>query len=230
MSEQLALGFGPRDEFNAAGFVASPCNADARAALENWQAWPGHALALIGPAGSGKTHLARIWQDRTGAVLIDSRRIGEVLDALDTETPVVVENADRAMDEDGLFHLINRAGQDTLPGLLLTGRAAPASWTVNTPDLRSRLAAMPVAELTEPDDALLRQVLQKLFRDRQSPVTPGLIDYLLPRMERSIDSARRLVATLDLVALGRRTPVTRAVVRQVLKDLSETGESDSLDE
>ena len=147
MSEQLALGFGPRDEFNAAGFVASPCNADARAALENWQAWPGHALALIGPAGSGKTHLARIWQDRTGAVLIDARRIGETLDALSPDAPVVVENADRGVDEDGLFHLINRAGQDTLPGLLLTGRTAPASWPVNTPDLRSRLAAMPVADI-----------------------------------------------------------------------------------
>lgn len=219
MSEQLALGFGPRDEFNAEGFVASPSNADARAALKAWQGWPGHAMTLVGPAGTGKTHLATIWRNAHGATSIDARRIGDALDDIEGGCPVLVENADRGLDEAGLFHLINRAGQDAIPGLLLTARRHPAGWDIETPDLISRLAAMPVVELSEPDDALLRQVMVKLFRDRQSPVTPGLIDYLLPRMERSVDSARRLVATLDLVALGRKTPVTRAVVRQVLQDM-----------
>lgn len=230
MTDQLALGFGPLDEFNPDGFIASPCNADARAALEAWQQWPGHVLMLVGPAGSGKSHLASIWRDRHGAVTIDARRIRAALDDVTGDAPVLVENVDRGVDEDGLFHLINRAAQGELPGLLLTARRHPAGWTVDTPDLRSRLTSMTVTELTEPDDALLRQVLQKLFRDRQSPVTPGLIDYLLPRMERSVDSARRLVATLDLVALGRGTPVTRNVVRHVLQEMAEADDSDSLDE
>lgn len=229
MNDQLALGFGPRDEFNADGFIASESNNDARSAMKAWHGWPGHVMALVGAAGTGKTHLASIWRDRTGAATIDARRISEALDGLAGDRPVLVENVDRGMDEPGLFHLINRAGQDAIPGLLLTARSAPSRWTVTTPDLTSRLAALPVVELGEPDDVLLRQVLDKLFRDRQSPVTPGLIDYLLPRMERSVDSARRLVATLDLVALGRKTPVTRTVVRQVLQELEdpESGESDA---
>lgn len=220
MNEQLALGFGPREDFTADGFIASPCNADARAAIDAWQGWPGQVMALVGAPGTGKTHLAAIWRERTGAAMLDARRLGEALESLAAGTPVLVENPDRGVDEDGLFHLINRAGQGNIPGVLLTARRPPAVWEVSVPDLRSRLAAMPMVELREPDDDLLRRVLQKLFRDRQSPVTPGLIDYLLPRMERSVDSARRLVATLDLVALGRRTPVTRAVVRQVLSDLA----------
>ena len=128
MNEQLALGFGPREDFTADGFIASPCNADARAAIDAWQGWPGQVMALVGAPGTGKTHLAAIWRERTGAAMLDARRLGEALESLASGTPVLVENPDRGVDEHGLFHLINRAGQGSIPGVLLTARRPPAAW------------------------------------------------------------------------------------------------------
>jgi chromosomal replication initiation ATPase DnaA len=82
--------------------------------------------------------------------------------------------------------------------------------------LRSRLLALPTAALDEPDDELLARLLAKLFADRQSPLVDGLIAYLIPRMERSVEGARRLVDALDREALARRTPINRGVARRVL--------------
>lgn len=216
MSEQLALGLPPRDDFSAARFVNGDANAAGRAALARWRDWPGGALVLAGPPGSGKSHLAAIWREECGARLVAAKSIGDATASLPEGRAILIEDADRGYDEDGLFHLLNRANQGKVAGLLLTARTSPARWPVTLPDLASRLAALPVAELLEPDDDLLRRVLEKLFRDHQSPVAEGMIDYLLPRMERSVDAARRLVAELDQVAMARRTPVNRGVARRVL--------------
>jgi len=70
------------------------------------------------------------------------------------------------------------------------------------------------------DDALLRQVMEKLFRDKRTPLSPGVLEYLLDRMERSVDYARRLTAWLDREALARKGPVTRTLAREGLSVLS----------
>ena len=138
-----------REGFRREDFVASAANAVAREALAAWPAWHGGCLAIVGPAGSGKSHLASIWAQAVGAQVLTPAAAVEMR-ALEGG-PVGREDADHgALDED-LCHLINMAGLDG-GGLLLTARAAPASWPVSVPDLRSRLNALRVAELEEPDD------------------------------------------------------------------------------
>ncbi len=167
-----------------------------------------------------------MWREESGARSVNATQIDATLGVLETPGPVLIEDVDRGLDEDGLFHLLNRATGESVSGILLTARTAPTRWTTSIPDLQSRLRAMSVAELHEPDDDLLRRVLEKLFRDQQSPIADGMIAYLLPRMERSVDGARRLVAELDKVAMARRTPVNRGVARRVLETWDETNESE----
>lgn len=224
MGEQLALGLPPREDFSAASFVDGEANAAARWALAGWRAWPGRVLVLYGPAGTGKTHLAHMWAAESGALILPGNELSSRLDNLPVERAVVIENADRGADRTALFHLLNRAQNEALPALLMTGREAPARWQTDIPDLRSRLLAIPTAALEEPDDTLLARLLTKLFADRQSPLVDGLIAYLLPRMDRSVEGARRLVEALDREALARRTPINRGVARRVL------GEQDSGEE
>ena len=63
-------------------------------------------------------------------------------------------------------------------------------------------------ELGEPDDDLLRRVLVKLFADRQLAVDSAVVDYIVVRMERSLQAANALVDDLDREALaaGGRSP------------------------
>lgn len=192
-----------------AAFVESAANAQALALLDRWPAWPGGVVALVGPAGSGKTHLAAIWAQQAGA---RAWTPGDAL-AVSAGAPVLVEDADLAGDE-ALFHLINRAPTDG--GLLLTGRERPTAWSCALPDLRSRLNALTVAELGEPDDALLIAVLEALFREKLRRPAPDLYEYLLRRMPRSVATAREIVARLDQAAGEQGRELNRTLAREVL--------------
>lgn len=200
-------------------FTVSGVNAAALAALDRWPNWPGGALALVGPEGAGKTHLARDWADRAAArTLTDPHETVDFVALADR--PVLIDDADRLARDETLFHLLNRAalGHGTL---LLTGRSRPAQWTTELADLRSRLNALAVAELGEPDDAVLEGVLRKFFRQRNIRPADDLLPYLVRRIERSIPRAREVVSQLDEVADEERRPITRALARRILDGADE---------
>ena len=188
----------------------SDCNAAAFDVLSRWPEHAGGVLAICGPAGSGKSHLAAIWAERVGAVALFGTEAA-LADPLELEgRPVLL---DRAMDADDetLFHLINLA-QSGGGALLVVSRPAPRHWTVALPDLRSRLDALRLVNVEEPDDAVLAAILRARFAERS--ITPGdeVIDYLVRRIDRSAAAAERIVVALD----DEHRPVTRTLARQVL--------------
>jgi chromosomal replication initiation ATPase DnaA len=217
---QLRLKLRQPASYSRQNFVTGPSNAQARDRLEAWPAWHGGALALVGPEGVGKTHLAKLWAARAEAVELDRAAPDIVLAA---GRPALVEDIDRGIDPEALFHLINMAAQDG-GALLLTARVAPAAWPAPLRDLRSRLNALPVAEIEPPDDAVLEAILRKLFRERNIRPPKEVFPYLLFRMERSIAAARDIVRRLDETADHERRPISRALARQILED-----DADNLD-
>lgn len=185
--------------------------------VELWPRWPGSALLVCGPAGAGKSHLARIWAQRALAVVIAASDIGDVhLGDIGQGRSVVVEQADAiGPREADLFHLFNLL-REKQGWLMLTARTGPDHWGLATPDLLSRLRLAPMAMIHPPDDALVRQVLVKNLADRQVKVDPGVVDYILVRMERSFEAARLLAGQLDAAAMARGGGITRAVAADVL--------------
>ena len=225
MAAQLRLKLDHTPAFRREDFIASDSTVEALRLLDAWPAWPGGALALVGPAGVGKTHLAAAWVASTGARRLDLSQPPE-LERLD-EGPVLIEDVDGADAGaawgEALFHLINRAARPG-GGLLLTARSLPATWPAALPDLRSRLNALPVALLGEPDDAVLRALLERFFRERNIRPADDLLPYLAHRIERSVAAARDIVARLDEAADAQQRAVTKALARQLLDVESENGE------
>ena len=217
---QLALDLVLEPDYRAESFAVSEANAAALALVNRWPRWRQGHLLLVGPPGSGKTHIAHMWTTRTQPMRLEPLRLGEGLAQVGRGASVLLEDCDRGVDEQALFHLLNRAAGDSGVTVLMTAAKPPLDWPVSLPDLQSRLKATETAVLHEPDDALLRQVMEKLFRDRRTPLSPGVLEYLLPRMDRSVDYARRLVAWLDREALARKGPVTRTLAREGLTALS----------
>lgn len=220
MTRQLAFDLPVRQAWNRADFYPSPANQQALAAVEQWQNWPDGRLLLLGPQGSGKTHLAHIWAEKTAALWLNPDDLADRLADIPSDASIILDGAERVAGqaETALFYLYNRL----IPQgrLMLTASTPPRDWGLGLPDLMSRLQAMPLARLEAPDDALLAAVLVKLLADRQISAPSNLVAYLLPRMERSIAAARALVAALDARALASHRPITRQLAAEVL-DLQE---------
>jgi chromosomal replication initiation ATPase DnaA len=223
-SGQLAFDFPHCPSFADTDFLIAPCNADAVAWIERWPEWPTTALALIGPSGAGKTHLARIFEERAGARVVAADALAglDPVAALGDARAAVVDDPESVLGNaraaEGLFHLYNRLG-GTRGHLLVTGRRPPARWTIALPDLSSRLATATVVEIAAPDDALLASILAKLFADRQIRPSTDVINYLLARVDRSADALARVVEALDRNALARGRAVSVPLAIETLREL-----------
>jgi len=216
---QLVLALDHAESFAREDFLAGPPNAAGLALIERWPDWPSPAMALVGPEGAGKSHLAAIWAEASGARVLSARLIGEtdLPGALATGALVVGDLSPEAFDERALFHLLNLAREQSA-FLLLTSRAPPAGFTLAIRDLASRLRALPVVTLAPPDDALLRALIVKLAADRQLALDEALVTFLVNRIERSYAAARAALTRMDEEAMRLHRPVTRALAADLFRE------------
>ncbi|MET0276823.1 MAG: chromosomal replication initiator DnaA, partial [Pseudorhodoplanes sp.] len=220
---QLALALDHAERLSREDYFPGVSNEAALATIDRWPDWPARALALVGPEGSGKSHLASIWAEQSGARFLSARalKLADLPSQLATGALVLEDCAQdqdgAVLDERALFHLLNLVREEE-GWLLITARTPPTSWSIGLPDLASRLRAVPAVSLSAPDDGLLRAVLVKQFADRQLGVDEPLIAYLLSRIGRSFADARSAVDTLDREALQRGRPVNRALAAELFRE------------
>jgi chromosomal replication initiation ATPase DnaA len=218
---QLLLALEHAESFAREDFLSGPGNAAALSLIERWPDWPARVMALVGPEGSGKSHLASMWAAEAGARSIAARSLEHLdLPAAFATGALVVEDleADR-LDERALFHLLNLAREEAAY-VLITARCAPGALDVDIRDLASRLRAVPTVALAPPDDALLRALIVKLGADRQLMFDEAMVSYLVTRIERSFAAARAAVVRLDEEALRQHRPVTKALAAELFRPAS----------
>ena len=214
-AEQLPFDLGHRGAFAREDFWVSDSNREAIGWLDKWPQWPAPALVIHGPAGSGKTHLLQVWKQESGAIVFNPAK------PLTHETAVIVDDAETLVGtpagEEALFHAYNTLKENG--GHMLLAAAQPQrSWRFTLPDLKSRLLAAPAVQTGSPDDQLLAVVLTKLFSDRQIFVPQEVVQFIVPRIERSFDTARTLVDKIDRRALSKKNAVTVPLVRDVMME------------
>ncbi len=213
---QLAFALPHAESLTRDNFLEGPANAAGLALVESWPDWPNRVMFLVGPEGSGKSHLAAIWAEESGARSISAHGLTaeEVPGALATGALVIEDLKSADIDERALFHLLNMAREDGA-FVLMTTRAPPTE--VELRDLRSRLRAVPTVQLQPPDDHLFRALIVKSCADRQLVVDEAVVSYLSTRLERSYAAVRQTVELLDTEALRLGRPVTRALAAELLR-------------
>ena len=201
-------------------FLIADSNRAAVDMIDNWPDWPAPILFLVGPEGSGKSHLAAIWQSAAEAnqAICSQLTVETVPEMMRSGALLLEDCVGPQRNERALFHLFNYVREQSGHVLVVTEKL-PAYWNVDLPDLRSRLRAAPVITVDEPDDALLRAVLAKLFQDRQIAVDESVLGYMIVRMERSLRAARILVEEIDRQALAAKSAVTRTFVARLMSGM-----------
>jgi chromosomal replication initiation ATPase DnaA len=221
-SRQLVLDLPLRQALGRDDFLVTKSNSAAVALIDQWPHWPSYGAIIVGPPGSGKTHLVEVWRRMSNAHMCTANALTiEAVPELLQSGALAIEVAG-AFDERALFHVLNMAKQQG-NHILITANTAPSTWALEIPDLLSRLKALPVVEILAPDDALLRGVLVKLFADRQIAVDEATISYILLRMPRSLEAARTLIAQIDQQAMVERAEITRPFVARVMANFTNPG-------
>ena len=215
---QLALALAHEESFAREDFLPGASNAHALNMIERWPDWPNRVMALVGPEGSGKSHLAAMWAEISGARVLAANLLSEetLPTALATGALVLEDLEPEGLDERALFHLINLAREEGAY-VLITVRAPPSAFKVAIRDLGSRLRALPAVTLSAPDDTLLRLVMVKLAADRQIVLDEAVVGYVANRIERSFAAARSAVLALDEEAMRRHRPITRALAADLFR-------------
>jgi DnaA regulatory inactivator Hda len=220
LAEQIPLDLIHRPAQGREDFLVAPSNQEAVSWVDQWPNWPAPALILYGPASSGKTHLAAVWKNKCNAKFLNS----ESLDKMEADEisnlaeHIVIDHVDPWFGdkkaETTLFHLYNIMKEEDR-SLLITSRVAPSHVSFLIPDLASRLRAAPLATIHSPDDTLLCALLVKLYADRQIKINQDILNYVLPRMERSFYAAKNLVEKSDKLALSEKRPISIPLMRKV---------------
>ncbi|MBN8959662.1 MAG: chromosomal replication initiator DnaA [Rhizobiales bacterium] len=215
---QLAFALPHAESFSRDDFLDGPCNAAGLALIERWPDWPNRVMMLVGAEGSGKSHLAAIWAKEAGARTTSAHILTAAMVPAELATgALVVEDIDPAtMDERALFHLLNLAREHEA-FVLMTARQPPSAFDIGLRDLRSRLRALPVVTLAQPDDGLFRALIVKFGADRQMQLDETVVGYLASRIERSFVAAREAVARLDAESLRLGRPITRSLAAYLLR-------------
>ncbi len=219
MAKQLFFSFPVLPAWGKEDFFIAPSNQQAASLINEWPNWSDAVQLLVAPACAGKTHLAQLWQEKTGANSIEARELrGEIAELLQKRA-LVIEGIDELSgeQEEKLFHLINAAREENC-FLLLTSSKQMGHCSFQLPDLASRLKAVPVTRIEAPEDELLGALLLKLCQDRQWKLSPRLLSYLLPRMERSMGAVAELIEKIDYAIGTEKKELTMALLRKLLTE------------
>lgn len=176
------------------GYIVTDANAQVHEYLKSWRSWPNLTAILVGGPASGKSAMARQFeQDSSG---------------------YIVDNAEMMADAD-LFHLWNRAKEERKPLLLTSVKPVP-EWGMQLPDLKSRLAASLLIEIGSPDESMIEGLLQKYYAQRGLSISEDALSFLRKRMERSYPNVQLLAQQMDNLAIEKKKPITRAIAMEAL--------------
>ena len=214
---QIPIRF-PEAQLNFDQMAITPANRSICAAIRKPDRWPYHAFCLIGPAGSGVSTLSKAWASERGARYLQANALttlvrteGEELTMLD----LVIDDVETTQDADALLMVlsgIQRHGNH----ILLAGHSVPAHWRVNSPDLNSRLQAVPLAEIPAPDEQLMRARLKRAFARSYLNLPKSVEDYLVTRLGLDYSLIERSAEILA-GASGERA-LTIPLVREILDE------------
>lgn len=151
-------------------------------------------LLLIGDAHSGKKLMGRYFEQSWSAIF--------------------VANADRLSDTE-LFFKWNNAHDEQRP-LLFSSDKPASEWSIDLPDLQSRIASMELLEISPPDDELITELIQQRLRNSDVGISSKALSYCIKRIERSYGAMNIFINACIEMANEENSVIKLTHVKQLL--------------
>ena len=224
---QLSFNLKKKKIYDKDNFLVSKSNKEAYKLINRWPNWPSRKIIIFGDSGTGKTHLSKIWQKKTSAIILNLNKFKKIKfdNFFLKKKKFIIENISNFFDkikkkdkenlEKNLLHFYNLI--DEKRGyVVLTASTAPKFWGINLPDLKSRILSSTTINIKKPDDELLSSVLVKLFIDKQILIDKKIIKFIVYRSERSFTSLQSLVNKIDEQSLITKKKININFVKKLI--------------
>ena len=219
--DQLIIDMPKRSALDREDFMVNECNQEAIQFIDNFYQRKMKSGVLIGPKGSGKSHLVNVFckNFEKEKWIISEKKEKDIYRVFQENNVVIIEDIDliASLDEEKyLFHSINLS-KELNKILLLTSGLDLSKINIKTPDLRSRLDSIQSVNILEPNDDLMNILILKLFHDRQILIKPNIISYLMQRVERSYLGISEIVDLIDNVSLSKKKSISINLIKELLR-------------
>ena len=216
MTDQLILKFPNNKIYLQEDFYVSPSNQEAYDFINSWPKWLKQMVNIFGPPGSGKSHLASIFKNKTTTLEVQSNELNDqtFLD-FKIKEGLIIENLNENISEDILFSLWNAALQDN-KYILITSLKPIYSYKFKLPDLKSRVNSSAFIGINLPSDDLISVILAKNFSDKQIKFEKKHIDYIIKRIDRSYEKISQFISTLEKYSLKKGSSFNLKLIKEVL--------------
>ena len=217
---QLTIEMPKRTALDREDFLVNVKNEAAVDFIDNFYKEPTKIGILIGPKGSGKTHLVNVLCKSLERIKWSflSPENKDIYDTFKINDLIIIEDINiynSKRKEEFLLHSINLS-KELNKALLLTSSLKVSKLNFKTLDLVSRLEAMRTAFIEEPDDMLMEALIIKLFNDRQLLVKPNTVNFLMQRIERSYLGISEIIELIDKVSLSQKKSVSVKLIKTLI--------------
>jgi len=219
--DQLTLEMPKRSALGREDFMVNECNHEAIQFIDTFYQGKMKSGVLIGPKGSGKSHLVNVFckNFEKERWFISQKGDKNIYKIFQENNIIIIEDIDLISsieEEEYLFHSINLS-KELNKVLLLTSGVNLSDIIIKTPDLRSRLDSIQSVKILEPNDDLMNALILKLFHDRQILIKPNIIIYLMQRIDRSYLGISSIVDLIDKVSLSKHKSISKNLIKELLK-------------
>jgi len=224
---QLSLNLKKKKIYEKDDFLVSNSNKEAYRLINSWPEWRSRKIIIFGDSGTGKTHLSKIWENKTSAIILNLNKLKKIKfeSFFQKKNIFIIENISSFFDkinkkeknnlEKKLLHFYNLI-EEKKGYLLLTSLIAPKLWKISLPDLKSRILSSIAVKIKKPNDELLSSVLVKLFVDKQILIDKKIIKFIVYRSERSFANLENIVNKIDKQSLITKKKININFVKKLI--------------
>ena len=214
-------------KFKNNDFYVSNKNELAYKMIKKWPEWPTQVVYIYGSEKCGKSLVCKLWKDISRGIYINKKNFLEKLIAQNDLTYIqnhnwIIDDVDYIISfednkyEEKILNLINIIKTSGKNNILMTSRKMPRFLDSSLKDLISRISSATVIEMRDPDEILLKKIIEKYLNERNIQINNESLDYLINRIERSYKSALKFAKQIDIMSLEKKTKINKSFLKSIL--------------
>ena len=214
-------------KFKNNDFYVSNKNELAYKMIKKWPEWPTQVVYIYGSEKCGKSLVCKLWKDISQGIYINTSNFIEKLIAQNDLTYIqnhnwIIDDVDDIISfecnkyEEKILNLINIVKTGGKNNILMTSRKMPRFLDSGLKDLISRISSATVIEMRDPDEILLKKIIEKYLNERNIQINNESLNYLINRIERSYKSALKFAKQIDIMSLEKKTKINKSFLKSIL--------------